>query len=54
MDKHLKMACIALVTSAIWGVFADLRQGQVQWFIIRVVAVTVITYIGSRLLDRKP
>lgn len=53
-DKHLMMASIALVMSALWGVFADLRQGQPEWFLIRIVAVTVITYVGSRWLDRKP
>lgn len=42
--KHLLLVVLAsLIVAAVWGYFADLRNGQVGWFASRLVFVPVVT-----------
>jgi hypothetical protein len=39
----------ALLVSVIWGYFADLKRGEVGWFIGRVCFVMLMTMIAVNL-----
>ena len=53
MSKAVARASIALVVAATWGVFADLRHGQIGWFLLRVGLAVGVTYLASLWFDRE-
>jgi hypothetical protein len=37
MKNKLKLVLAALLVAAIWGYFADIRHGEIGWFIGRLI-----------------
>jgi len=52
MRKSLGATLIALLVAAIWGYFADLSDGQVGWFIGRLVFCGSIAFVGAQVSQR--
>jgi uncharacterized membrane protein len=53
MKQHLAAVLPAMVVATVWGYFADLRNGEVGWFIGRVVFVSAIALALSVLAKRR-
>ena len=43
---------IALLAAAIWGYFADLRSGEVGWFVGRLIFCGAAAFAGVKLRQR--
>ena len=43
---------IALLVAAVWGYFADLRSGEVGWFVGRLVFCGAAAFIGVKWRQR--
>lgn len=53
MQRHLRLVLVALAIAAVWGYFSDLRNGQIEWFILRLALCTGIILIWSLITQRK-
>lgn len=51
MKRTIATVLLAVSIAAIWGYFADLRNGQVEWFAGRLVFVALVAV--QRLLTRR-
>ena len=49
MKKYIPSVLIGLVVAAIWGYFIDLRNGQVEWFVGRLIFVPLVIVVVQRL-----
>ena len=49
MKKYIPSVLVGLMIAAIWGYFSDLRQGQVEWFVGRLVFVPLVVVVVQRL-----
>lgn len=53
LPRHLGLMLLALVIAGIWGYFSDLRNGQVEWFVLRLALCVGIVLIWSILNRQK-
>ncbi len=53
MKNKLKMVLPALLFAAIWGYFADLRHGEIGWFIGRLIFLPAFV-LALSYLRRQP
>ena len=53
MKGYVSAVLLGLIVAAIWGYFADLRNGQVEWFIGRLIFVPLVMVVVQRLLSEK-
>jgi hypothetical protein len=53
MKKYIPSVLVGLIVAAIWGYFVDLREGQVEWFVGRLVFVPLVIVIVQRLFAGK-
>ncbi len=53
MKQHLAAVLPATLVAAVWGYFADLRNGEVGWFLGRVVIVSAIALALSLFAHRR-
>jgi hypothetical protein len=42
MNQHVKIVLPALLLALVWGYFADLRHGEVAWFICRIIFIPAL------------
>ncbi|MDP9726514.1 hypothetical protein J2W44_005626 [Priestia aryabhattai] len=49
MKSALPPIIVGLLIASIWGYFADLRDGDVKLFIIRLIVVPLVLLILSKI-----
>jgi hypothetical protein len=53
MKNKLKLVLPALFVAAIWGYFADIRHGEIGWFIGRLIFLPAFV-VALSFLREKP
>ncbi|MBC2399604.1 hypothetical protein BD780_001095 [Clostridium tetanomorphum] len=52
MKKYSKIIAIFIIT-VIWGYFTDLKNGEIGWFIGRIIFMPILYLFFSKSLTKK-
>ena len=53
MKKYIPTVLLGLIVAAVWGYFSDLREGQVGWFVGRLIFIPLFIVAVQRLFTGK-
>ena len=48
----MKNIAVGIVVAVVWGYFSDLRNGEIGWFIGRLVFIPLFIYFGGKVAEK--